>query len=543
LKLHSMLIAALAAFCPFHADAQQNTTATPQTNGDPCLPAGSGRTPGGPLDVARRVRIYEDTGNRWIVQYNPEEPNNTIMYVDADSSIVIDLQPDPCSEIFLNEVFMSARLSHSSGGDAEGTNMEITNYAELPKDAATRAGRAAGTIRTSGGLFGLINQMVRTVEYLKNNLTASTDVPAAANVLKANKARIDSITTALTDTNNSYALSQIAGRAFQIDLPSMMATATAFANTVTDFLDAAARGATDETHAKQDLEMIREYIGRIDQALHDAARDLHLSQFDAETIRRLWAQSAAGETLVPGTIALPKYKAADGDMITINVAVRTPGGENAAGASKDFHLRVRRYHTRVEAASSLLFLRRLRDIKDENGVLQRVNFAPAAGVTLAAVFYNRTLAATGCPAIVRRSDSSTKTHGNAGSAQATASGAAAPGVEHGLPNVNCYVRKFGKLNALKSGLAPGVGVNVSFMNWQTPADFDVTANEGKGAFRTTDSSAVQVGAGFVVSLFSNAVQGTFGWNLQTPAPRAYWGLGFNFIEAGKEIAKYVKKSD
>jgi hypothetical protein len=93
------------------------------------------------------------------------------------------------------------------------------------------------------------------------------------------------------------------------------------------------------------------------------------------------------------------------------------------------------------------------------------------------------------------------------------------------------------MDKLRSALAPGIGVNVTFMNFADPRDFDPALNQ----FSTTSASNFQVGAGGVVSLFNNALQFTYGVNLNESQKRRYFGIGFGFIEVGKLLSGYLKK--
>jgi hypothetical protein len=140
---------------------------------------------------------------------------------------------------------------------------------------------------------------------------------------------------------------------------------------------------------------------------------------------------------------------------------------------------------RPAATDSLFFLRRLGvDAQDEEAGIKDVNFGPAPGVTFGGTFLSR---------------------GNG----------------------------FTRL------LQPGIGVNVSFMNWDDAA-FDVAT--GQFAAGTT-SSNVNVGMGPQFSLFNNVLQFTVGWNLNVRTRRPYFGIGVGFIEIGRKIAGVLPGSE
>jgi hypothetical protein len=90
---------------------------------------------------------------------------------------------------------------------------------------------------------------------------------------------------------------------------------------------------------------------------------------------------------------------------------------------------------------------------------------------------------------------------------------------------------------VRSALAPGIGVNVTFMNFADPRDFDPALNQ----FSSTSASNFQIGAGGVVSVFNSALQFTYGFNLNESQKSRYFGFGFGFIEIGKLLSGYLKK--
>jgi hypothetical protein len=85
-------------------------------------------------------------------------------------------------------------------------------------------------------------------------------------------------------------------------------------------------------------------------------------------------------------------------------------------------------------------------------------------------------------------------------------------------------------------LGPGLGMNVTFMNYNDPS-----LNVATSQFTNTNETNVQVGAGIIGSLFDNKLQLSYGWNLNVERRRTYFAVGFGFIEIGKELAKYIPK--
>jgi hypothetical protein len=212
---------------------------------------------------------------------------------------------------------------------------------------------------------------------------------------------------------------------------------------------------------------------------------------DSEYFERQWKGVVfprMQRLLAAGTIDLRKYKAADGETLRVIVQARAAGGEGSGGVSRDFRIAVRKLTTRIVTEPSAFYLRRLGEVRNDKGEIVRQRFAPAPGVTFGAVFYsrNRTLAA----------------------------------------------------------LTPGIGANVSFMNFGT-GDFDDTIKDAAGSvvggFKTSSGGSIQVGIGVSASIFANALQFTWGYNLQADKRHNYFGVGVGFVQIGQEIAKLAKK--
>ena len=82
------------------------------------------------------------------------------------------------------------------------------------------------------------------------------------------------------------------------------------------------------------------------------------------------------------------------------------------------------------------------------------------------------------------------------------------------------------------------------MNFGT-GDFDDTIKDAAGntvgGFKASTGGSIQVGMGVSASSFSNAVQFTWGYNLQADERHGYFGIGVGFVQIGQEIAKLAKK--
>ncbi len=215
-----------------------------------------------------------------------------------------------------------------------------------------------------------------------------------------------------------------------------------------------------------------------------------------EIYSRWWREEAFQETqklIATGSVSLRNEGAKDGDMLTLTIEAQGAKAESI-GIPAVFEIAVKQYGAKINTGSpSFFFVKRLGiDDSDVNpptgsGVdpVREVNFAPAPGITFGLTFF-------------KRGDS--------------------------------YWDRFVR------GLAPGFGVNVSFMNFDDPS-FDLAS----GRFTKTTGTNVQIGAGPTVGLFNNMVQFTYGWNLNADRKRRYFGVGFGFIEIANTVRKYVKK--
>lgn len=253
-------------------------------------------------------------------------------------------------------------------------------------------------------------------------------------------------------------------------------------------LDAASRGANgaaclDEKQIGAMTPVDRQNCA----ALRQAAINVVAAELGAKAVaalKKLFAQ---------GSISLRANKAKPGDIVTLTVQAMGVDGATV-GIPSVWEVEVKAFGLKHSLPTdSLLFLYRLGIGYDEThpanpntGALNAIIFAPSPGVTLSMTFYKR---------------------GNSAGDK--------------------FLR----------GLAPGLGVNVSFMNFND-AGFDLSTQR----FTNTTGTTVQVGTGTLFSLFDNAIQFTNGWNLNVDRKRAYFGVGFSFVKFTEKVAAIIKKS-
>jgi len=194
------------------------------------------------------------------------------------------------------------------------------------------------------------------------------------------------------------------------------------------------------------------------------------------------------------------------------------GNPNPTGAQESssvalFTARIKDYRARPGLVDASFYLRRMRDVRAQNGTLARVNFAPAPGATLDVTFHSR-----GLHGLIKRCMDQTGVLG-------AHSGKICPASRPTEVRIAYQSAR----NRFVSALAPGLGINVSLLNFSNPAP-----QLPSGSYGTPDAApTVQVGTGVVASLFSGAVQATYGWDLNIEAHRSYWGVGLSFVKIGQ----------
>jgi len=488
-----------------------------------------------PFDPAYYVKIYEEAGDRRVVLYDPKmvATSPTLLRVDADSKIVIQIDPTHFGpDLALNGLFMTAELSRVDGP----VKVEVLNYSEVAADPKTQASQAGVALRTASDVHVMLRNLHDVIKDLigalyqdaclqtpppgKRHPDACTyrlknDVDADAVLqshLRAFQPRIDSIVDFFTSDKNALILSEIGSQVFRVDVRSLKAMAAKFRTDVATMINGEPE---PRRRAGADLRLSLPMLWDDMQPLRT------LDNQSTELFETTWRKTVLPhfrDILAPGTIDLRKYKAADGETLTLTIQARGAGGEGSGGVSHDFQIGIRKYKARVTTEPSAFYLRRLGTVLDDKGQPVATNFSAAPGVTFGPVFYSRGLKQTMVP-----------------------DGKDSAGKEKLRVE---WSAEYTPWSRFLSALAPGIGMNVSLMNFSAN-DFDPSvknaAGQVVGGFRTTTSSSIQVGAGLTASLFANAVQVTHGWNLNVSEKRAYWGIGFGFVQIGQEIAKVAKK--
>jgi hypothetical protein len=254
---------------------------------------------------------------------------------------------------------------------------------------------------------------------------------------------------------------------------------------------------------------------------------------------------------VDGQIVLADYKAAAGDLLEITVQGKQGGvvDPSSPGSVLQFEIRLDNFGMNIGPSSSLFFIKRIAVTAGDLNLkrpITPVNFNAAPGASFGFIYHFRSYGKCVEPDRYMKdadvfphppedaSDGHNVEHVCAANSRPGDAKSKFVSNKDVHPNFMRGTTTAG--GKLLRGLAPGVALNVSFMNWNLPGDYDVST----GKFSTSTSSTVQVGAGFVVSLLDNAAQFTYGWNLQATERRPYWGVGFGFVEVGTKIAGLLK---
>jgi hypothetical protein len=488
----------------------------------------------GTFNPASFIRIYEDTrgGVRKLI-YDPtlsQATRGTQLSVDYMSTLVIvpDLDPNIAGyDLPLNKLYMSAVLS----SEDKNQTIEVTGYSEVGKDKATMAAQRGMAFETTANITNLVMDMAytawdivttvaqtdrsqsvyeqsnkikieQTIKDMQQAVVDKKDIDAmrlARDRFALYKPEIGTISAFFADPENVLILQILGKEIFWMDTASLVQVAKQYQDTLSDALDPSKPDALVKLMERSWL-IVQDFHELIEQAndrakssdctimmdkrgcgIDKIAEDKRKSAFDILT--KLFA---------PGSISLQSAKAADGNLLTLTVtAVGKDGG--TAGIPAVFEISIKKYGAKIQWSPSLLFVRRLgvtnAEVTPSTGSttapLNRVNFAASPGMTFGIAYFKR-------------------------------------GESAGTK----FLRALG----------PGLGMNVTFMNFNDPS-YDLTT----GKFVNTTGTNVQVGAGVITSLFDNKIQFSYGANLNVEHRRTYFGVGFGFIEVGKELAKYIGK--
>jgi hypothetical protein len=555
---------------PVQASASSSTAQTSPAN-DIQDKQGGPRSQKAPLDPATFIRIIEDTKEgSHLSQYVPVQkgPKNALQFaVDLESSVLIAPDPEKMGEDpALNKLYITAKLA---SGDSS-KDLVVTGYSEIGKDKSSMTAQSGAAFQSAANVEAMIFNMAYTVGdiiryvYLqpaaadsgepqnsaagnekspqetleqwllkhgevdfhsarvqeadsKISAAVRTDDPFSDPELQRLQARlrlyqpeIKAISDFFLQSENLVIVERIGVDVFWIDRSSLQLIAQQYQDNVQIAFDAKS---TPKAQAQaledllertklvyQDFGVFRNYIR--EQMKKAAGTQIHTDEewntiFENEILKyshekRKAAFAQLKTRLATGSISLPDYQAKDGDRLTITVE-SLPADSTTGGVPVVFYIAIKKYGAKIQWSPSLLFVRRLgvtdAEVTPPTGStaapLNRVNFAPSPGMTFGVAYFKR-----------------------------------------GQSGGDKFMRALG----------PGIGMNVTFMNFNDPS-FDLATNK----FVATTGTNVQVGAGVIGSLFDNKLQFSYGWNLNVENRRDYFGVGFGFIEIGKELTKYIGK--
>jgi putative Ig domain-containing protein len=535
------------------------------------------------FNPARFVRIFEDTkrGDRYLI-YEPnrreitdreqslprlgeivarrystriENKTRTLptqLAVDVDSSIVIEPIPEAFGpDLPLNKIFMSASLKKSD----TTSPLEVKNYAEIAKDQATMAAQKATAFQTAQNIQSVLINLSLTVEdVLKtvykvdpesdqeldlHRLQGNEKIDDIKDRLRFYRPEIEAITNFLLDEHN-LALVQIIGNdVFWIDAGSMRQIAKQIQKDIALAFDDTIKEKGTKDQALQDLferakliyrdlkeaRLDVRRLAKMTAAAYDVAYPRHVpgGSYDTREARSVteqqllalinergsnksedleyliyqkailvYAEKRADLALdflkklfTPGYVSLENADAKDGNLLTLTVEARSSDADSG-GAAVVFEVAIRSFGAKFHLGPTMMFLNRKGVSQNDGSMLTPINYAPSPGMNFGITWF-------------KRGDSI--------------------------------------WNKVWRGLAPGVGVNVSFMNFKDPG-FDQVQQK----FTNTTGTDVQVGAGPYASFFNNKIDITTGWNLNVDKKRRYFGFGFEFIDIAKFLKDKIKST-
>ena len=519
---------------------------------------GTKPTPRNPLDPATFIRIFEDTkAGSHLNRYEPIQKGskNALQFaVDLESSILIapdgeKMGDDPA----LNKLYVTAKLA---SGDTS-KDLVVTGYSVIGQDKSTMAAQSGTAFQSAANVEAMVFNMAYTVgdilryvylpaqqavpnaqetfpdwlkahqeiefqsEQVRNvdttiSRAVQSDNPFSSPELQRVRERfrlyqpeIQAISDFFLQPDNLAIVERVGVEVFWIDRNSLQAIAQQYKNNIQIAFDSKST-ASAQAQALQD---VLERTKLVYRDFGEFRRDIRqqLAALESQTLtdeqwnarfeeailsysdrKRKQAFAQLKSHLATGSISLPDYQAKDGDRLTITVE-SLPADSTSGGVPVVFQITIKKYGAKIQWSPSLLFIRRLR-VTDAEATpptgstaapINRVNFAPSPGMTFGVAYFKR-----------------------------------------GQRGGDKFLRALG----------PGLGMNVTFMNFNDPS-FDLATSK----FVNTTGTNVQVGAGAIGSLFDNKIQFAYGWNLNVEHRRNYFGVGFGFIEIGKELTKYIGK--
>lgn len=546
-------------------------------------------------DPANYIEVVEEIGNKRILHYYPAAAHDYLrsreFKVDLGSILLVRVLPDRLStQAAISNLLITAQLKHGS----TTTNVEVEGYSQVGQSQTSAQSQTAvnsysitNVVTQMNNLFYVAQLILQqTMPDCLNKIQGSSaplfdpdvvqacgqgtgKVPnqvssdAIASVFEKYQSEITTFANFFTDPQNAFLQTYFANRFFGMDLDSVRSVAKQFQTALQTKTTPPAGGGQpakpdyssllDRTVlAYEDIwtEVVKSRVGTqlVPGQTQPAGTQPSLKGKSPDEIQNLVESYFQGlpkqlfqelqAYLVDGQINLPNYKGQPGDVLTITVEAKpaaTPNNNNPTGAVVQFQISLDGFGMNVGPSSSLFFLKRIgvapiNSTTPPTTAPQPVNFAPSPGASFGFTYRYRNYGKCDEP----------PHHPDAPPAEQVCESNASLKLANTdkfpdwHPN---YMRKEnGFFGQFLRGLAPGLAMNVSFMNWNSPTDFDVTT----GKFTSSAAASIQVGAGFVASLFDNQVQFTYGWNLQVSQNRQYWGIGLGFVEIGKTLAGYAK---
>jgi hypothetical protein len=479
------------------------------------------------FDPAKFVQIYEDVGDRRILIYDPVTRSSRKLKADVGSVLVIkvNLAATPDNTLISN-LYMSAEL-----GGEKPVSVPVVGYSELGLAKETAGSQTAVSSQTVDDIRENVSTMYWTTREIIDSVYGVACVQAiaaapttgindaacvrpaadintrAVDALRLHKAEIETIAGALTDPKNIEITRVIGNTIFGLSAATLAAAADDFRK---DFESLAVgqplAGAVPRLLERIKL-ILRDLCMDVNGCDDPATVEEHLTDKQQAVLMKL------RELVVDGQIFLAETKARDGDTLKLRIESVSKGAGGGTAAA-EFEVNLRQFGVKPFLSPSIFFITRASvNERDLDRVVQTFD---SSGATL--VQRNPIKAMRGAPF---------------------------PGMTFGVTafhrglttNNNELVIRSNWRDKLQSALAPGIGVNVSFMSFDDPRDFDPSNSQ----FSQTSAGNFQLGAGAVASLFNNAVQFTYGVNLNESQKRRYFGFGFGFVEIGRVLSGYLKK--
>jgi len=550
-------------------------------------------------DPSNFIEVIEEIGNERILHYYPDAVHDLLrsrqFKVDLGSTLLIRIVPDRLSpKAALSNLIITAQLKHAS----TTTNVEVKGYSVVGQSqtsgqsqTAVNSNSITNVISQMENLFFVAQLILQQANpdcltaiqgstaplfdsAVQTKCSAATKIPDLSKPFNDYQAEIGSFATFFTDPQNAFLQTYFANKFFGMDLASVQSVAKEFQTTLAlSQSKAASNGGAPATTVKPDYtplllrtvlayediwtEIVRfpdpdtipvKEVSKMASLLQPwAAKKAPIAE-QIQAVVDAYFDGLPGKLfqelqqyLVDGQIILTDYKGQPGDVLSVTIEAKpaaTPNNNNPAGAVFQLQIGLDGFGMSVGPSSSLFFLKRVGVPIPSSSTTtppnpQPVNFAPSPGASFGFTFRYRNYGKCDEPD------------------RAAEPGRAAEQVCADNSKLGIAPDKVGKFNdlhpnymrkenggfgQLMRALAPGLSMNVSFMNWNSPTDFDATT----GKFTSSAAASIQVGAGVVASLFDNQIQFTYGWNLQVPQNRQYWGVGFGFVEIGKTLAGYAK---